>query len=114
MKDSFNCLLKIVLLVGAILLITIAPAHAQGDGAALYKAKCAMCHGPDGKGDTAMGKTLKVRDLASQDVQKQTDAQLATVIHDGAANGKMPAYKDKLSDAQIKDLVAFIRTLAKK
>jgi cytochrome c6 len=114
MKDSFSRLTKVVLIAAAMLLGTISPAHAQNDGAALYKAKCAMCHGPDGKGDTVMGKTLKVHDLASADVQKQTDAQLAAVIHDGAANGKMPAYKDKLSDAQIKDLVAFIRTLAKK
>lgn len=114
MTERFDWLEKAVLLVGTILLVTITPARAQSDGAALFKSKCAICHGADGKGDTSMGKTLKVRDLTSQEVQKQSDEQLTAAIRDGMANGKMPAYKDKLSDAQIKDLVAFIRSLAKK
>lgn len=88
------------------------PARAQGDSASLYKAKCAVCHGPDGKGGTSMGKALKVRDLSSDDVQKQTDAQLTEIVANG--KGKMPAYKGKLTDDQIKDLVAYIRELAKK
>ncbi len=53
---------------------------AADTGADLFKAKCAMCHGPDGKGDTAMGKNLKVHDLGSADVQKQTDAELNGII----------------------------------
>jgi mono/diheme cytochrome c family protein len=87
-------------------------AQPQGEGAALYKAKCAACHGPNGKADTSIGKTLKVRDLTSDEVQKQTDAQLTAITTDG--KGKMPAYKGKLTDAQIKDLIAFIRSLARK
>ena len=35
------------------------------DGASDFKGKCAMCHGADGKGDTSMGKTMKLRDLDS-------------------------------------------------
>jgi cytochrome c6 len=100
-----------VLFSAAILFLTATPARAQGD-AALFKAKCAACHGADGKGNTSMGKTLKVRDLTSEDVQKQTDAQLTDVTANG--KGKMPAYKGKLTDDQIKQLVAFIRTLKKK
>jgi cytochrome c6 len=88
------------------------PARAQNEGANVFKAKCAMCHGADGKGDTSMGKALKIRDLSSSDVQKQTDAELTTIISDG--KGKMPAYKGKVSDADIKHLVEFIRTLKKK
>jgi cytochrome c6 len=86
-------------------------ARAQ-DGAATYKAKCAACHGADGGGDTATGKAMKVRDLRSADVQKQTDAQLTEIIT--AGKGKMPAYKGKLTGDQIKQLVAAIRDLAKK
>ena len=86
------------------------PAYAQS-GAALYKSKCAMCHGADGKGDTPVGKSLKLRDLSSADVQKQSDAELVAITRDG--KGRMPPYKGKLTDAQIKDIVAFIRTLKK-
>jgi cytochrome c6 len=81
------------------------------DGAADFKAKCAACHGASGAGDTTMGKNLKLKDLGSADVQKQSDAELTAVISGG--KNKMPSYKGKLTDAQISDLVKFIRTLKK-
>jgi mono/diheme cytochrome c family protein len=89
-----------------------APLWAQGDGAAQFKAKCVACHGADGSGNTAVGKSMKVRDLGSPDVQKQTDEELTAIITGG--KGAMPSYKDKLTADQIKQLVAFIRQLAKK
>ncbi|HXW57795.1 MAG TPA: cytochrome c [Candidatus Cybelea sp.] len=98
------------LMAAAALLVSTFPASGQ-EGAALYKTKCAACHGPDGKGDTSMGKVLKVRDLGSADVQSQSDAQLTEVIDNG--KGKMPGYKGKLTDAQIKELVSYIRSLKK-
>jgi mono/diheme cytochrome c family protein len=76
-----------------------------------YKAKCAMCHGPDGKGQTPTGKAMKVTDLASDEVQKKSDGDLSTTI--SAGKGKMPAYK-MLTPDQVKDLVTYIRSLAKK
>jgi cytochrome c6 len=88
------------------------PAEAQDDGAALYKTKCAACHGAAGKGDTAVGKANKIRDLSSADVQQQSDADLTTVITSG--KGKMPAYGKSLKPDQVKDLVAYIRSLATK
>lgn len=96
------------------ILIAAPSAFAGGggsDGAAIYKAKCAMCHGPDGAGQTTMGKNMKLRHLGSAEVQKQTDAELVKWIADG--KGKMPAYKSKLTPADIDALVAFIRTLKK-
>lgn len=87
-------------------------ADATPDGAAIYKKSCALCHGPDGKGRTAVGKSMKVRDLTSPEVQKLSDAELYTVIADG--KGKMPGYKSSLNDAQIKALVVTIRDLVKK
>jgi len=84
---------------------------AADSGADLYKTKCAMCHGPDGKGETAMGKRLGTKDLGSADVQKQSDGDLTTVITKG--KGKMPAYEGKLTGDQIQELVKFIRTLKK-
>jgi cytochrome c6 len=96
----------------ALFLAPVAFAGGGGsDGAAIYKAKCAMCHGADGKGQTPMGKNLKLRDLGSTDVQTQTDAQLVKWVADG--KGKMPAYKGKLTPADIDAVVAFMRTLKK-
>jgi cytochrome c6 len=81
------------------------------DGGADFKAKCAACHGATGAGDTTMGKNLKLKDLGSAEVQKQSDEELTTVI--GKGKGKMPAYDGKLSKDQISDVVKFIRTLKK-
>jgi len=88
-------------------LITVCSSSAVAqDAAATYKAKCAMCHGPDGKG----GK-MGTRDFASPEVKAETDAQLTEIISKG--KGKMPAYGGKLTDADIKGLIAHIRSLAK-
>jgi cytochrome c6 len=84
-------------------------ATAQED---LYKSKCAACHGADGTGNTAVGKSMKIRDFHSADVQKQTDAQLTEIIT--AGKGAMPSYKGKLTDDQIKQMVAHVRDLGKK
>jgi cytochrome c6 len=101
-----------ILLVAVITLIILCSASLMAeDGAALFKAKCAMCHGPEGKGDSPMGKKLNIRDLGSADVQKQSDAELTTIIEKG--KNKMPAYGGKLSAEQITTLVAHIRDLGK-
>ncbi|MGC1619096.1 MAG: cytochrome c [Candidatus Acidiferrum sp.] len=87
------------------------PAKGQSGGDALYKSKCAGCHGADGKGQTAVGKANNVRDLGSPEVQAQSDDEIAGIIGNG--KGKMPACGKSLKPEQIKDLVAFIRTLKK-
>jgi cytochrome c6 len=102
--------MKRIVLLLAIVATMLAPLAAfAADGAAVYKAKCATCHGADGKGETSIGKSMKLKSLAAADVQKTTDADLAKVISDG--KGKMPAYKGKLSADEIKALVTYIRTL---
>ena len=89
--------------------------QAADDGAALFKQKCAACHGADGSGNTAMGKKNNIRPLGSADVQKQTDDVLTNAIANGGKDKKAThAFKSKgMTDAQIKALVAFIRTLKK-
>ena len=82
------------------------------DAAGTYKAKCSACHGADAKGDTPVGKKMGIQDLASPEVQKMSDDELAAVISDG--KDKMPSYKKSLKPDQIKDLVGFVRSLAKK
>jgi cytochrome c6 len=84
---------------------------ARADSAATYKAKCAMCHGADGKGETPAGKKMGAHDFAAPDVQKQSDADLAGVIAKG--KNKMPGYEKSMSASDIKEMVAYIRTLAK-
>jgi len=98
------------ILVVAALLIFAGVAGAQ-TAESNFKSKCASCHGPDGKGGTAVGKTLGVHDFTSDAVQKQTDAQLSETISKG--KNKMPAYGSRLKENDIKDLVAYIRQLAK-
>ncbi|HSP33761.1 MAG TPA: cytochrome c [Thermoanaerobaculia bacterium] len=89
--------------------LALASPLAAADGAALFKSKCAGCHGADGAGQTTMGKTLKIRDLRVDEVQKQTDVELTKVISGG--KGKMPAYGKQLSTDDVKALIAHIRTL---
>lgn len=104
---------KLVLAMTAMLLLVVPTlmASATEDAAALYKSKCVMCHGTDGNGDTTMGKKLAVRDLRSDEVQKQTDDQLLEIIAKG--KNKMPAYDGKISADAMKLLVAHIRGLKK-
>lgn len=91
----------------AALLAAALPAAAE-DAAALYKSKCQVCHGADGKGSPA-GQKMGVKDFQSPDVAKQTDAELIKVTKEG--KGKMPKYDGKLTDDQIKELVKYIRSL---
>jgi cytochrome c6 len=101
-----------ILSVAAGLILFGAPVRAQTDAAGIFKAKCAACHGADGSGSTAVGKSMKIRDFHSAEVQKQTDAQITDIITTG--KGAMPTYKGKLTDDQIKQVVGYIRDLAKK
>jgi cytochrome c6 len=87
------------------------PTLAQQPGQANYKAKCAMCHGADGTGNTPVGKAMKLRSLKSPEDVKATDAELFKDTKDGV--GKMHGYAGKLTDAQIQEVVAYIRALQK-
>ena len=85
------------------------PAFAAGTGEADYKAKCAMCHGADGLAATGMGKSMNIKSFKDPSEVKLSDAELIAAT----SKGKMPAYAGKLSDAQINDVIAYIRTLQK-
>jgi len=109
-----NKLLAMALLGASVLAMILFPTQTRGtsapaDASATFKTKCASCHGADGSGNTAAGKSLKVRDLRSADVQKQSDDALYNIIAKG--KGKMPGYEKSLGSDQCKGLVAFIRQL---
>lgn len=103
-------LVKRIALVGLALALAVPMiATAQAPGQDTFKAKCAMCHGADGSASTGMGKSMGLKPLSSPEVQKASDADLTTLIANG--KGKMPAFKGKLTDAQISDVVKYVRTL---
>ena len=98
-----------IILLAALIAV---PAFAQGARADPYKAQCAKCHGADGLATTPMAKAMKVLSFKDPAMVKASDAQFIASTTDG--KGKMmPAYKGKLTDAQIKDVIAYIRTLQK-
>jgi mono/diheme cytochrome c family protein len=95
-------------MVVAVLALGATGACAQDDAAALYKSKCQVCHGPDGKG-TPAGQKLGVKDFHSPEVAKMSDAELLEATKKG--KGKMPGYEGKLTDDQLKGLIKYIRSL---
>lgn len=78
----------------------------------VYKAKCAGCHGADGKG-TAAGKKMGAPEFSSPAVQKATDAQLTDFIENGGPQKKaMHAFANKgVSEAEAQKLAAYVKTL---
>jgi len=105
-------MLKYIVRAGTLSLFIAGTLCFAQSGADTYKSKCQMCHGADGTGDTPAGKSTKVRSFSSPEVLKMSDDDLIAVTTNG--KNKMPAYKGKLTDAQIKDLIAYIHTLQKK
>jgi cytochrome c6 len=81
-------------------------------GADIFRTKCAACHGADASGNTAIGKRLSIRDLRSSEVQERTDEELTAILTKGKA--PMPAFAKTLSAADINDVVAYLRSIARK
>jgi mono/diheme cytochrome c family protein len=80
-------------------------------GAKLYSTNCAKCHREDGTGGkvTVDGKELDPDNLKGKRMIAFTDEKLASKIKIGAEDDGMPAFKDKLTDDQIRQVVKFIR-----
>ncbi len=99
-----SALATIVLLSGVV-------GFAQTSGEATYKAKCQSCHGAEGMPNPGIAKAMGVKPASDPSVKSETEAQMITITTDG--KGKMPAYKGKITDPQIKDAVDYFRTFAK-
>jgi mono/diheme cytochrome c family protein len=95
------------IMLAAMVAAPMTTAFAQS-GADTYKAKCLMCHAADGTASGPAGKSLNVPSFKAS---KQTEAEM--IAETKAGKGKMPAFAGKLTDAQIKDAVAYVRTLQK-
>ena len=102
-----------IVLAGTLCCLVLPPSlYAQSDVAKIYKTNCVLCHGADGSGDNPTGKAMHAKDLRSEEVQKQSDTELAEVITKG--RGKMPAFGAKLKPDDVQKLVAYIRSIAAK
>lgn len=106
-----------ILLVALFLLVAVPYSFAgKGDaakGKTLYTQKCATCHGAAGEGKEAIAKMMKVelKHLGDKEVQAKTDAQLSEATTKGT--GKMKAVAG-LKEQDVADIIAYVRTLAKK
>ena len=81
-----------------------------GDARSVYNAKCASCHGRDGRASSMHARHEKARDLTTGEWQDSvSDERIYNSINNG--KGKMPAFKKKLSEAQIDELVNYVRRL---
>ncbi len=99
-------LVMLVMTIAVALFILIPNLSWAEDGAAIYKAKCAMCHGPDAAGKPAM----KAPSLISDVEKKKSDDDLAKAIT--ATVKHTPAVKS-LAAGDVKAVVAYIRSLQK-
>jgi len=80
-------------------------------GKMLYDRHCAGCHGTQGKGDGYKLLGADPANLTSPSTQRKSDSVLLTTIHEGKPN--MPSWKVLLSEQDSRDVLAYVRTLAK-
>ena len=100
--------------VAALILVALwtTPCFATETPRSLWvKAKCALCHGEDGRGDTQSGRQVKVRDLRLEGTQKKSDEDLSKAVRGG--HNKMPSFKTRLTKEEVSTLVFRIRDFAK-
>ena len=81
-------------------------------GRKVYEANCVACHKDDGTGGEVMieGKKLNPDDLSSAKIKGFSDEKIIGYIMNGVVEDGMPAFKDKLSEGEMRDVVKFIRT----
>jgi mono/diheme cytochrome c family protein len=111
---------KTVVAIGAATVLTFAlsasistpTASAFQSVKSLYQSKCAVCHGNDGRANTAKGKETKTRDFRSEEFKKMTDAKALEVLMKG--KNKMEGYEKTLGKEKLQQLLAYCRELSNK
>ncbi len=106
--------MKAIVTIAISLLIAVPISVRAADGAANYAKHCAACHGKDGTGNTVQGKKVGAKDYTKD--QSFSDGAAFKAIKEGVTEGgkeKMKAFGEKLSDDEIKALVAYVRAFKK-
>lgn len=119
-KQNVKPMKRLIAITAATLLIASVGTRAAdpGDVKALYKKSCVKCHGADGKGKTKMGRKLKAKDYSDLKVQEilLDEKRVRTAVQEGLkvkGKKKMKAEKD-ITDAQVRALIDYMKTFAKK
>ncbi|HET7227172.1 MAG TPA: cytochrome c, partial [Chthoniobacterales bacterium] len=114
---GINLMKRKILVFATTIIVASAGFGFAADAAANWAQNCVSCHGKDGSGSTMMGKKLGVKDYRDPKVQAAfSDAEAERAIKEGVkTNGKetMKAFGGKLSDADVKALVAYVRSFKK-
>jgi cytochrome c553 len=108
--------MKKLILIGVAALMTTALSASAVEAKENWEKTCAKCHGPDGKGDTKMGKKVEVKDFTDAKIQRSfKDEDLAKAIKEGVKDGEKTRMKaaEAVSDEDIKALVAYVRAFKK-
>jgi mono/diheme cytochrome c family protein len=102
--------------ITTICLAAIALSARAGDVKETYEKSCAKCHGPDGKGDTKLGKKAEVKDFSDAKYQESLkDDAMFKAIKEGVKDGEKTKMKaaEGLTDDEIKGLVTYVRAFKK-
>ncbi len=94
------------------------PEHLAGDperGKATYEKLCLACHGETGRGDGPFGRHLfpPAADYGSPEVKTKSDMELFKAIRDGVPGTAMQSFRRHLSNQQMRDVLAYVRSLSK-
>ncbi len=87
------------------------PPDELAEGRKIFKQNCAICHKEDGTGGkvTIEGKSLNADDLTSAKIKAFSDDKIIGYVYNGVEDEGMPSFKDKLSEAQIREVVRYVR-----
>ncbi|MDX1411573.1 MAG: cytochrome c [Nitrospirales bacterium] len=115
--DLFSGILLLLFLLGGLPIPSIAAGESPGNpdnGKGIYTNFCAACHGAQGKGDGPAGKVLTPppANFTDKKFKNKGDKELIETIQNGKPGTGMPPWKNSLSSQQIRDVLAFIRTLS--
>jgi mono/diheme cytochrome c family protein len=108
---SASGMASVIFLFCAALFLFVPAVSAQETSSGLYKSKCALCHAPDGSASGPVGKQMNVPNLRLRQAQALTNEQWIQIVEDG--KGRMPAFKGRLSDEQIRQVVSYLRELTR-
>lgn len=104
-------------LIALVATLALATGSFAADGTAVWNNHCSSCHGADGKGDTKMGKKLKIKDLTDAAYQASfTDEAAFNAVKIGlkTESGKIVMKAiEEVTDEEINAVVVYLRTLKK-